>query len=58
MVAMPMKLFAGVKMTFVPLMAAVPFVGLMLMIESVPPGVRRTSFASGLKVFVLFSLTA
>ena len=38
------------------MMLAVPFVGLMVMMISVPPGVSNTSLASGSKVFVVFSV--
>ena len=49
-----MKFKVGVKMTFVPEMLAVPFVGLTPMMASVPPDVRTTSFTNGLNVFVMF----
>ena len=49
-----MKFSVGVKMTFVPLILAVPFVGFKLTNASVPPSVRSVSFAVGLNVFVVF----
>src|SRR5258706_10240593 len=54
MVAVPTKFSVGVKITFVPLMLAAPFVGLTAIMVKVPPGVRTTSFTSGLTLFVVF----
>ena len=56
MVAVPVKFNVGTKITFVPLMLAVPFVGVTDRIVSEPPGVRMTSLMSGLTVFVVFSV--
>ena len=53
---MPKKFAFGVKITFVPLMLATPFVGVTLRIVKLPPGVRTTSFTNGLNVFVVFSV--
>ena len=52
MVVTPTKFSVGMKVTFVPLMLAVPFVGLTEIMLKVPPGVRTTSFVSGENVFV------
>src|ERR1043165_2070195 len=54
--ATPIKLTVGVKVMFVPLMFAVPFVEPVLMIVRLPPGVRTTSLSNGLKVLVVFSV--
>lgn len=52
MVAVPVNPGVGVKMMFVPLMVAVPFVGFAATRLNAPPGVRTTSFVNGLNVFV------
>ena len=55
MVVTPTKFSVGMNVMFVPLMLAVPFVGLTPMMLNAPPGVRTTSFVSGENVFVVFS---
>ena len=58
MVAVPRKFSVGVKTMFVPLMLAVPFVGVTEIIMSVPPDVTTMSFTNTGKLFVVFSVIA
>jgi len=56
MVAVPRKLVAGTKTTFVPFtMVAVPFVGATEIICNAPPGVWTTSLVNGEVVLLVFS---
>ena len=56
--AVPRKFNVGTNTLFVPLMLAMPFVGVTEIIVSVPPGVTTTSFTNTGKVFVVFSVIA
>ena len=52
----PMKFVAGVNVTFVEVKFTTPFVVVTLMMLNVPPGLRTTSFVSGVNVPVVFSV--